>query len=300
MSSDEHNPGGVPPTGNNPNEVAPGRKSSALYNGNVRLADCQLVNLEAAERFRILRAKIDRLNLAQNEHRIIAITSAVPSEGKSLVAVNLARAFGLDPINKVLIIDCDLRRPRVHNYFGLSESPGLSDVLVAGKPMPTVIRPGERGVDVISAGSPVADPTRAIEQPILSSYLAELKKRYRYIVLDCPPVLLCPEPITLSSIAEGTLMVVRAWATEKKLVRDAIGVIGKKSIMGLVMNDGYEASREYQYYGYYGHDRIDGRSEEARETFADKGLNLGERIGDKGMEIGKSFAGKIVDKIRGR
>lgn len=268
-------------------------KRSALYNGNVRLPGSETIHLEAAERFRILRAKIDRLNLGRLEHRILAITSAVPGEGKSLVSSNLARAFGVDPVNKVLIIDCDLRRPRVHEYFGLTESPGLSDVLVAGKPVPTVIRPGERGVDVITAGSPVADPTRAIEQPILGSYLWELKKRYRYIILDCPPVLLCPEPITLSSLAEGTLMVVRAWNTEKKLVRDAVNVIDKKNIIGIVLNDATEASREYQYYGYYGYDRV-----VEHKSKKNSSQNDNTRPVEGNLDLSKSLGGKILRKIR--
>ena len=223
-------------------------------------------------------------------------TSAVPGEGKSFIATNLARAFGVDPVNKVLLVDCDLRRPRIHNYLNLAEGPGLSDVLVAKHPITTVIRPGERGVDVITAGNPVSDPTRAIEQPMFAALLHELKKRYRYIILDCPPVLLCPEPITITTIAEGTVLVARAWQTEKKLVRDAFDVIGHNKIIGIVLNQGHEASKEYQYYGYYGHDRLSKHEELRKKGITDKSLDLGEKIGDRSVSLGKNLASKILKK----
>ena len=228
--------------------------TTALHEGGIVLSGTRTVDFQAAERFRILRAKIERMNLSSPERRVLAVTSAVPEEGKSLIAANLARALAMDPRGKTLLLDCDLRKPAVHRYFGIPFTPGLSDALVGNKSLAAVIQSLEPGLDIIAAGSPVIDATRAVELPQLSSMLDELKKHYRYIVVDCPPVLLCPEPLTLSSLVDGTIMVVRAWRTHKKLVRDAVTLLGKEKFVGVIVNDAKDALNEYGYYGYYGYD----------------------------------------------
>lgn len=224
-----------------------------LNEGKILLAAGSTISLPAMERFRMLRAKIERMNLAERKYQVIAVTSAVPQEGKSVTSVNLARALSVDPLGKTIIIDCDLRRPTVHHFFELPREGGIADVLEGGATLDSVIHSVSEGLDVITAGSMVADPTKMVEQPELVEVLEELKKHYRYVIVDCPPVLVCPEPITLSGIVQSTLLVVRAWRTEKRLVHDATHVIGKEKIMGIVMNDGVDASKQYLDYGYYGY-----------------------------------------------
>ncbi len=229
--------------------------TTALHEGGIVLSGTRTIDLQAAERFRILRAKIERMNLTDPERRVLAVTSAVPEEGKSLIAANLARALAMDPRGKTLLIDCDLRKPAVHRYFGIPFTPGLSDALVGNRSLASVIQSIEPGLDIIPAGSPVIDATRAVELPQLATILEELKKHYRYVVVDCPPVLLCPEPLILSSLVEGTIMVLRAWRTHKKLVRDAVNLLGRDKFIGVIINDAKDALNEYGYYGYYGYDK---------------------------------------------
>jgi len=224
-----------------------------LAQGQILLADGMIVSLPAAEKFRILRAKIDRMNLGKKRYSVLAVTSAVPQEGKSVISVNLARALSLDPHGKTLVIDCDLRRPSVNQFFNFPRNPGLSDVLRGETDLNSVIRSVTPTLDVICAGTMAMDPTQLIEQPELAEYFNELKSIYRYIIVDCPPVLVCPEPISISSIVDSTLLVVRAWRTERRLVEDAIEVLGKNKILGLVVNDGSDASKAYLEYGYYGY-----------------------------------------------
>lgn len=232
----------------------PAGNSGLIHEGIVLLAGSRTLDLQAAERFRILKAKIERSNLARDPIQVITVTSAVPEEGKSVTSVNLARALAMDPQGKTLLIDCDLRKANVHKFFGSSPTPGLSDALVAGRPLENVIQSVEPGLDVITAGSPVIDAARALELPPFSKMIAEFKKRYRYVILDCPPVLLCPEPIGLTTISDGTLLVVRAWKTQKRLVRDAVNIIGRDKFFGAVMNDAFDSLNEYGYYGYYSYD----------------------------------------------
>ncbi len=229
---------------------------STISDGFIFLAGTEIVDLEATERFRILRAQLERHNVTTgHKYQVIAVTSATPGEGKSVVAANLARAFGSDPRGRALLIDCDLRKSSTHKFFNQQQSPGLSDVLISGKPLRNVIRSIEAGLDLITSGSPVVDSTRTLEQPGLALMLEELKKHYRYILLDCPPVLFCPEPLALTQIASGTLLVARAWRTQKKLVKEAINVIGKDKVLGLVMNECTDTLKQYGYYGYYGYDK---------------------------------------------
>jgi protein-tyrosine kinase len=223
-----------------------------LYYGRLLVSDGYITDPMAAERFRILRAKIERTNLGERRYCSIAVTSAVPEEGKSFVAVNLARALGLDPSGRALLIDCDLRRPTINQYFGLPLGPGLTDLLGGLKPLNQVVHQAEEGLDVLTAGSPVEDPSVVVEQPLFGRYLHELKKRYRYIVIDLPPALVCPEPISVTTVSDTSLLVVRAWKTDKRVVQDAVKAVGKTRIMGVVLNGGSDPAESYSYYRYYG------------------------------------------------
>lgn len=233
-----------------------------LSKGNVFLADGVITNYPAAERFRILRSEIERKNRRQKKYQTLAVLSAIPQEGKSVVAVNLARALSVDPTGRTLLIDVDLRRPSVHEYFDLPVEDGVSDVLGGRLELGDAIRPVSAGLDVLTAGTIVEDPTRLVESPEFLKHLNDLRNFYNYIVLDCPPVLLCPEPITVSSLADGSMYVCRAWKTDKRMVRDAVNIIGKKNLMGVVMNGGYDSSKSYldsDRYGYYGQSALEKR-----------------------------------------
>jgi capsular exopolysaccharide synthesis family protein len=230
------------------------RGRSDLYQGLVLLAEGYIESAPAAERFRILRAKIERLNLGPVQKiKVISVTSALPSEGKSVCAVNLARALSIDPLGKTLLIDCDLRKPTVNRFFRIPRDNGLSDALFARKLSNQQIRSVAPGLDVMTAGTQVVDPAEAIEQPDLEHFIKELRNYYRYIIIDCPPALLCPEPIRISTIADTTILVARAWRTDRSLVRDAVDAIGQHRLLGVVLNDGMDTSRQYLQYGsYYG------------------------------------------------
>lgn len=240
-----------------PENSAKPTESVPLHDGGINIAGSKTLDLQAAERFKFIRAKLERLNLSGHLKQVLAVTSAVPAEGKSLIASNLARALAQDPRGKTLLVDCDLRKPAVHKYCQLASQPGLSDALVGQRALAGVIQKLDPGLDVLTAGSPVVDATRAIELPQMAAAIAQLRKHYRYIVLDCPPVLLCPEPLVLSSLVDGTIMVVRAWVTTKTLVRDALNALGKEKCLGVIVNDAYDAVNEYSNYGYYSYDYKD-------------------------------------------
>lgn len=227
---------------------------SELYHGRILLSGGHVQSMPIAERFRMLRARIERRNLSGANEKIIAISSAVPAEGKSLTSVNLSRAFAADMSGKTLLIDCDLRKPSVDKYFGLGRVPGLTNALTARVSIASFAFPVSKSLDVVTAGKGVEDPVRFIDDPLFTQQLQALRNHYRYIILDCPPILLCPEPVKLNSIADSMILVVRGWQTDRKLVKDAVDIIGKNKLMGVVINDGTDSSRQYRYYRYYGRD----------------------------------------------
>lgn len=224
-----------------------------LSEGSIFLADGAIINYPAAERFRMLRAQIVRKNLKHQKYQVISVTSALPQEGKSVASVNFARGLGGNPNSRTLLIDCDLRCSVVHEYFGISKAPGIGDVLEERATLSAAIKNYSPGLDVMTAGSGVEDPALAVESQRFDRCLKVLREHYSYIILDCPPVLLCPEPITISSKVDGTIVVMRAWKTKRKLVQDAVEIIGKENILGLVVNDATDSTRDYMNYDYYGY-----------------------------------------------
>jgi protein-tyrosine kinase len=224
--------------------------------GSVYFANGPVYNAAAAERFKMLRAKIERLSASskRSKYKVIAVASAAPREGKSTVAVNLARAFAEDPLGKTLLIDCDLRNPTVHEFFKLPKYPGVREILegapIDGAPIHQVFP----RMDVLCAGKEIDNPIQLFLEPEGAKFLRYLRKKYRHIVVDTPPVLLCAEAITLSSLADASLLVVRSGQTKKEMIRSAIETLRKNNILGTVMNDEIVVSRDYgskQYSKYY-------------------------------------------------
>ena len=228
------------------------RKIEPISEGTILLPNNSMVDLMAADKFRVVRAHFERMLLGKPEKKIFAVTSAVPSEGKSLVSVNLSRAIASSINARVLLIDCDLRRPTVHKFFNISQEDGVSDAIACGHHLYQYIREVENNLHVISAGSISADPVSIIDHPSFKQAILQLSERYTHVILDCPPALLCPEPISLSNLADGTMLVVRAGHTDKTLVQDAVETIGKDKILGAILNDAHDSSSGYEYYGYYG------------------------------------------------
>ncbi len=235
-----------------------------IYHGRIVLPDGEIHNMPVAERFRLLRARIEQRNLSGRNDRLISITSAVPEEGKSMIAANLARAFATNPMGKTLLIDCDLRKPSIHKYFSLRDKPGLSDALKQNIPAYSYAYSVTGGLDVLPAGTLVEDPLSLIDTDSFANQLRVMCQLYDYVVIDCPPVLLCPEPIRICSLTDGTLMVVRGWVTERRLVKDALNIVERDKLIGVVINGGTDSSRQYRYYRYYGNAAFQRKSKSSK------------------------------------
>lgn len=186
--------------------------------------------------------------------RTLMITSASPAEGKSTIATNLAIAHAQQG-HKTLLIDGDLRRPSVHRRLDLPSAAGLSDLLTDRRlPWQEVLArvEGLPGLDVLLAGPP---SRRACDMVGigLAEILEEARKDYDLIVIDSPPLLGFPEPLQMSALVDGVLVVARSGQTNRKALGSAIGTLTRlrANVLGIVMNEVRADTSDTYYYQYY-------------------------------------------------
>ena len=201
-----------------------------------------------AESYRILRTNIMYSSFDKKIKRIL-VTSSEPAEGKSTTSGNLALAFAQDE-KKVILIDCDLRKPSLHKKFRISNNRGLSDVIIDRDKLNKCIQKRTEYLDILTAGKIPPNPSEMLGSQAMSSLLDELSNLYDVIILDSPPVLAVTDAQILSTKVDGTLLVVRAEKTKKDTVLAAKGVLDKvnANILGTVLNGGDKNKDNYYYY----------------------------------------------------
>ncbi|MBF6571122.1 MAG: polysaccharide biosynthesis tyrosine autokinase [Candidatus Binataceae bacterium] len=181
----------------------------------------------------------------------VLITSAVEGEGKTVTALNVAIAFA-QTSGSVLLVDGDLRKPRCHEILGIANHAGLSDVLTGQMQLEEVIHHPMAGLAFLSAGSDCPNPAALLGSGTMRELLARLCEQYDRVVVDAPPVMPVSDAATLSTMADGVLMIVGA-PTSKRVVRQAcakLRYVGAK-IFGVVLNRVDTASPDYYLYNPY-------------------------------------------------
>jgi len=229
--------------------------------------DKNLVSLLKPQSFETEQLKILRTNLlfpaSGRSPRSIMVTSAVPGEGKSFVSSNLAISIAQSIQEYVLLIDCDIRRPCVHTRFGFGDVPGLSDHLIHGTSLDSLIlKTAVNKLSILPGGKRPHNPSELLSSQHMSKLLQEVKYRYsdRYIVIDSPPPKLAAESGAISRQVDGVLIVVEYGRTRRSMVSDLIEAMGKEKILGVILNKldmrftSYYGLGKYGKYGtYYNH-----------------------------------------------
>ena len=214
------------------------------------LIDLDRLHEMPGEEFRSLRTRLNHLQTQQDLHSIV-VTSASPAEGKTFTAANLAMAQAQLTENAVLLADFDLRRPVIHNLFQADRSPGLSDYLLDGIPLESVIkRIGSTNLYFLPAGSPVKNPLELLNLRQVKSLIHSLPRLFNWIIIDTPPLLFSADANLMATITDGTLMVVRIGATTYDNVIRAMQSLCENNVLGIVAN-GARASELYSKYTYY-------------------------------------------------
>lgn len=203
-----------------------------------------------AEEFRTLRTRLNHLQTLQPLHTIV-VTSPSPAEGKTFTAVNLALAQSHLAESSVLLGDFDLRRPIVHNLFQIDRAPGLSDYLTGQCTFAQALRKIESmNLYLLPAGSPVKNPLELLNMRQAKMLFEELPRSFNWSVFDTPPLLFSADANLLSTMADGTILVVKIGSTTFDNVTRAMQSLCENNVLGIVAN-GARASELYSKYTYY-------------------------------------------------
>ena len=215
----------------------------------------------ASEAYRMLRTNIQFSSISR-EIKVVAVTSSIPGEGKSTTSCNYALSLA-ETGKKVLLIDCDLRKPTVHRRFKISNSAGLTNVLLGEASSESAICLINNGLSVLPAGTLPPNPAEVVGSQRMKDFLHEMENRYDYIVIDTPPVLAVTDGQIVSSIADGVLLVVESKKTPKDSVLKAKDLLQNvnANILGIILNKcEISNKRGYGYYYGYGHEATDKKS----------------------------------------
>lgn len=193
---------------------------------------------------------------SNKDRRSILITSAMVGEGKSLTSSYLAiTAANLTQL-KVVLVDFDLRRPKIHDYFNVGSRPGITDIIKGDLKVKAAARKSSiPNLQIISSGSPCRNVGELIDQADLPAIIQEMEFYFDFVIFDSPPVVPVSDPLLIGSHVDGVIMVVRAGTTQREVVNRAINLLKNSSIdlCGVVVND-YEDVLPYyfkdKYYGY--------------------------------------------------
>lgn len=204
----------------------------------------------AAEAFRSLRTNL-HFTAINKEKKILLFTSTFPQEGKSTITANEAVAISQTGA-RVLIIDCDLRRSSLHEKFGHSKTPGLSEILTGDVTFEMALHDtGIPNLDLITAGTTPPNPSELLGSESMRNFLLARRENYNFIIIDAPPVLAVTDAPVLTAVADIVILVMEAGRVPIKAaqhMRDALATL-QVPIAGMIINDKTGKGESYGYYG---------------------------------------------------
>src|SRR3989339_823849 len=207
------------------------------------------------ESFRALRTRI-QFSKNKSEVKVLLITSSAPGDGKTMVSTNIASSFARDD-KRTIIVDCDLRKPRLHSIMGESISPGLSDYLFGRTNKEGIIRNSNLAkLDYITAGTIQNNSSEVLNSIKMVTLLQKLREDYDVVIIDSAPILAVADTELLSNFVDASILVVSANNTEMEWAKQSISLLshGQCAFLGIVLNNydykfGYPSN--YKYYNYY-------------------------------------------------
>ena len=200
-----------------------------------------------AEQFRALRGRIDAI-AEQHPIRTIAVTSANPGEGKTTAAINLAVVTSMSVGRRVLLIDCDLRRPKIHRSLGVQPKAGLAEVLNGETSVEAAIERAD-GIDleILAVRGRPPNPSELLSSARMRELIEEVSQRYDRVILDTPAALGLPDAKAVADLCDGSVMVVRANTTSEEDVLTVLEILDRRRVLGVVLNGTIADQGRYGY-----------------------------------------------------
>ncbi|MGE5698962.1 MAG: CpsD/CapB family tyrosine-protein kinase [Deltaproteobacteria bacterium] len=203
------------------------------------------------EQFKALRAKFEYRAEMLN-CKVVAVTSSITGEGKTVSVANLALNLALAGRKKVLLIDVDLRKSDLAERLGISPLPGLSEYLAGSVALKDILRKTRTpGLYVIPAGTRITASADMVAGEKFRSFIKEIRPQFDMILLDTPPIIPVADTLALRDQVDGFVFIFRTGFTPHNMFRQAVEEIGEKNILGVVLN-GVEPQTEKYYHRYYG------------------------------------------------
>lgn len=198
--------------------------------------------------YKMLRTRV-RQQLREKHWNTLAVTSSGDSEGKTLTAINLAISLAGEVDHTVLLVDADLRHPRVHTYFGIPNGRGLSDYLTGDVPVQDMLfnPAGINGFVVLPGGRALPNSSEMLNSPKMVRLVEELKSRYssRIVIFDLPPLLTAADALSFAPYVDAALLVVEEGKTQAEEMRYAAELLTKTNLIGTVLNKSLDRPRSY-------------------------------------------------------
>lgn len=207
------------------------------------------------EAYKTLRTNVTFSLAGESPSKVVVVTSSLQSEGKSITALNLALSFAATD-KRVLLIDCDLRRPKLSRLLDLSAPAGLSNLLLDPSLLDKSVLRRYGSIDIILAGDIPPNPSELLGSARMEKLLEQLRAAYDYIILDTPPVNMVTDAVVLAPRSDGVLFVVRANQSERGAVIRAVDQLeyAQVKILGFVLN-GVDLEKSSYGYGKYRYKR---------------------------------------------
>ena len=214
-------------------------------------------NFDTVETYKFIRTNIMFSIPKSDKGKVLVITSAVPGDGKTTTSINLAITFAQTGA-KVILVDCDLRKSRVHSYLGLKHSNGISNVLCGFSDLDSAImRDIRENLDVLTVGNIPPNPAELLDSEEFGKVLTELQEKYDYIFIDTPPMTVVTDASIVMQDAHGVVVVARKNQTTFDMLDETIEGIKKSGAkpLGVVILDSEPKEKKYGYYkkGKYGY-----------------------------------------------
>lgn len=201
----------------------------------------------AAEQYRAIRTRIELLN-EKGECRTLAVVSALPDEGKTMTAINLSLVMAMSVNRRVLLVDCDLRTPRVHSTLEIPVDVGLSEVLRGEVSLEKALyEMSKENLTVLPAGTLPTNPAELLATQQMRDTLQKVRDRFDHVIIDTPPALHVADGEIIGNLVDGIILVVRAGSTPREQVTRALENFDRERLVGMVLN-----SAEYLEAGDYG------------------------------------------------